>query len=491
MFTRLTLILACLFPLSAEALTVSGSVSGTWSAGDSPVLVEADIAVVSDATLSIEPGVEVRFGGPFSLTVAGTLVAVGTAAQPIIFTRATEEITWRGIRFVGADDASILELCRIEHTRRDGSVAADVRGGAVAISGCSPTIRSCLITANYTRNTNRNGAGAAIFVDGDSTSLIEFNRLAGNASDSGGALYVGGDSRPTIYHNLIENNEATYAGGGIYVAAWAEADIEANIIRNNSAGYWGGGGITLWNNTCAGESCTRVFNNIITGNAAASTIGQFFGNGGAVYCRYNESHLFNNTIVGNSAAGEGGGIYVLNQGNTIPHIGNSIIRDNTAPLGPQISLDASTTSLADVTFSNVQGGWTGTGNIDGASLFSNPAIGDFQLLPGSPDIDGGSNALLGPVANDFGGRDRIIDGDEDTTPTVDIGAFEFDPSAPLRGDIDTNQTIDLRDTILILKLLAGQDIGLSGDVTGSDVNGDRVIGLAEAIFTLQYLTLQP
>ena len=53
-----------------------------------------------------------------------------------------------------------------------------------------------------------------------------------------------------------------------------------------------------------------------------------------------------------------------------------------------------------------------------------PGNGDFHLGPGSPCIDAGTNAapILPPY--DFEGDTRIIDGDGDGTPTVDMGVDE-------------------------------------------------------------------
>src|SRR5439155_10968009 len=60
------------------------------------------------------------------------------------------------------------------------------------------------------------------------------------------------------------------------------------------------------------------------------------------------------------------------------------------------------------------------------------------LLPGSPAIDAGNNAIA-TVATDQRGFPRIADGpDADSTGTVDIGAFE---STVYVGDVP-NQTTD-------------------------------------------------
>jgi len=493
------LLLNIILIYSSHAAQWSGDVSGTWTAADSPVMITGDVTVPSGASLTVSPGVAVLFTGPYTLTVNGTLIAAGTGSQPIFFTNATatDESRWHGIRFENAEDASILDYCVVAGVYKYDSYYLNVRGGGVLIDNCSPTIRNSLIRNNSNRNDSRNGTGGGIFIYGNSTSLIEFNQITDNESDSGGGIYVGGESWPVIRHNIIENNLAHSSGGGIYVAAWTEATIDSNIIRNNIAHYWGGGGITLWNNTCSGEDCMDVFNNIIYKNSALRPGGAGFGNGGGIYCRYNKSNQFNNTIVDNISEGEGGGVYVLNQGNTYPEITNTIIWGNSAAEGDQISLEViegtSTTyySAATITYSNIEGGWTGTGNIAVTPLFSNPAMGDFQLLSGSGGIDAGNNGVANLPPLDFAVRNRIIDGDEDGTATVDIGAFEYHPGSALVGDIDGSGSVNLMDSILILRLISGHNISITGDVNGIDCNSDGKIGLAEAIFTLQYQALNP
>lgn len=388
--------------LRADNIIVSGDVSGTWSTGDS-VTVVGDITVPLGEELVIEPGVLVRFTGRFKFSVHGLLVAAGTEGDRITFTRAeeTEESKWRGFRFDGADDSSLLEYCLIEWAKGDGAYP-DVRGGGIWINNCSPTVRSCIIRNNYTHNSNYNGAGGGICLNENSTSLIESNHILMNEADSGGGILVGWECDPIIRNNLVEENDAFYAGGGIYVSANARSSIQNNVIRSNHSGGWGGGGINLWSATWLYGTFSYLDNNLIVGNTASDA-------GGGIYSRYDTS-VIRNTTISENQANRGGGVYVLTFDYLPPVFSNSILWNDTASLGQEIYLDPVAGSEAVVTYCDVEGSWPGTGNIDEDPLFSSPGSGKFELSQGSPGIDSGDPASDVPR----GGGCRI-----------DMGAYEF------------------------------------------------------------------
>ncbi|MBU0517344.1 right-handed parallel beta-helix repeat-containing protein [bacterium] len=351
-----------------------GPVSGMWTPDDNPYFVSiGDIIVESGASLMIEPGVEVLFTNNYKFMVQGLLIAEGTPSDSIYFTRAypTEESKWRGFRFNGAEAGCTLSYCVVEYAKGTGAYP-DVRGGGVWIENCSPVISHCTIAHNYSHNENYNGSGAGIFVTASLGTIIEQCHITDNLGDNGGGICVGQGVDMIIRYNLIEQNTVYSSGGGIYVSANGQATIHDNVISDNqSNGIFGGGGINLW---CAtwlyGTFCT-VYNNLIIDNNAVSS-------GGGVYHRYENSILYNNTIAGNSAS-QGGGIYVLTFPDYPPNIYNSIVWNNSASTGSQIFLDPVASSAANVSYSDVMGGWPGTGNFDEDPLFVTGPDGDYYL----------------------------------------------------------------------------------------------------------------
>ena len=108
-----------------------------WSAGGSPYLVYGQIGVAPGVTLTIEPGVVVKFatreyGGEAALWVRGQLRAVGTAEAPIYFTSLNDRSVggrtgsgnpaggdWGGIDLSPplGDPASVLEHCVVRYAQ--------------------------------------------------------------------------------------------------------------------------------------------------------------------------------------------------------------------------------------------------------------------------------------------------------------------------------------------------------------------------------------
>jgi len=82
-------------------------------------------------------------------------------------------------------------------------------------------------------------------------------------------------------------------------------------------------------------------------------------------------------------------------------------------------------STPTVSYSDIAGGYTGTGNIGEDPLFVDAGGGNLRLSWDSPCIDAGDNSAV-TEPNDLDGLPRIVDGDCDTTATVDMGAYEFD-----------------------------------------------------------------
>jgi hypothetical protein len=89
--------------------------------------------------------------------------------------------------------------------------------------------------------------------------------------------------------------------------------------------------------------------------------------------------------------------------------------------------------VPQITFSDVQGGWPGEGNINVDPQFVNPRAGDWHLAPGSPCHEAGDPSFAAkPDDIDIDGQPRIIG------LRTDLGADEFTLAADLNGDGDVD-----------------------------------------------------
>ncbi len=160
-----------IFHTPVKAGEVHGVQSGRWTLANSPYLVTGNVIIPSGMVLVIEPGVMVKFTGYFSFKVEGTLRALGSANQRIIFTSAKDSEfaeaeraetalptanDWMGIEFTDSsdDEQSRVENCLLKYCRRP-----------LTVKQAYPTLEGITISRSGATQVNLNGK-AVSFQDG-------------------------------------------------------------------------------------------------------------------------------------------------------------------------------------------------------------------------------------------------------------------------------------------------------------------------------------
>jgi hypothetical protein len=290
-------------------------------------------------------------------------------------------------------------------------------GGGIYLAGTVPVIRNCTVSDNVARN-----SGGISIVAG--APLIENTMVSGNTSAAGwaGGIYIGNAS-PTISNCLITDNVAGLDGGGLVIWSGSQTTLMATTIARNTAKR--GGGIEI-----GSDSALRVYDSRIEGNVAGWGTGLWVrystlamtntlvtdnravaGGPGAMSFWRSSGRLVNATIAGNSGSdGNGGVSFATDWPSDSLFVLNSILAFNG---DDDLNCWGGT---CDVTYSDVEEGIAGSGNISADPRFVDRAKGDYHLRYDSPAVDAGTTE--GAPATDFEGDLRPVGG-------VDMGADEF------------------------------------------------------------------
>jgi hypothetical protein len=241
-------------------------------------------------------------------------------------------------------------------------------GGMLNWDGNSPAVTNCTFSGNWADY----GAGMMNSSNGPTVANCTFD---GNVAEYGGGMLNWMGSSPTVTNCTFNGNEA--GNGGAMLNWMSSSPTVTNCVFSDNLAGSSSGGMGNWDG-----SDPAVTNCVFSDNHADW--------GAGMENWYGSPTVANCTFVGNSADSCGGG---MDSSDSSPTATNCIFWGNTAPDGPQVYGGTPT-----ITYSDVQGGWPGTGNIDADPIFVSGPRGDCYLSQtaagqgvNSPCVDAGSD----------------------------------------------------------------------------------------------------
>ena len=341
-------------------------------------------------------------------------------------------------------------------------------GNGIFVGAFNGETQDILIEKNHIFD---NGIDGSYYQHNTYTAAIgityQYNHMGPLRSGAGGNNLKDRSAGLTVRYNWIEN--------GNRQLDLVDAEDSENLVNN------------------ASYHTTYVYSNILLeADGEGNSQMVHYGGDSGTYADYRKGTLyfFNNTLVSTRSGNTT--MFRLSTGDETAVVFNNIVH---------VTAGGSKLALADengqfVIDSNwfTEGFQTSHGSFsekdqltdDGDNIvgsapgFANLEGDDYQLQESSSARDSGLNSYLGldvslpdeqyVVHQDT--EERSIDG------SFDIGAFEYGDAS-----VGSSGEIDLIDTMVALQVLAGGETALAATV--SDVDGDRKIGIAEAIEGLQ------
>jgi len=359
-FSATILSLFFTFSIIAQTSITGPYVSGNWYKIDSPFLIEGDITIHQDSSLTIEHGVEVVFQNEYSFTVDGTFEATGIFGDSILFT--VQDTTgyasgtytgWNGIRFYYPSDSSKLNYCIVEYSKVNGVyveqsnlevenslVRNNTADGIYIVDGSGLDLHNSLIKnnkgdglyihyysdLNSTNTATSNNINRGIYISSDCSVTLnnfyaDYNGGAGVSITllHGGSIFFDGGSisnnldggfyinnqsdNITLKNLIIEGNDKTGNGGGICVEGdeFIECGFTGiDLLLDNNSATSGAGIYSIY-------ASIEIDSTTISNNDADLLSGW----GGGIYTDLGDLALSNSSIF-NCDAWRGGGIYIHN-----------------------------------------------------------------------------------------------------------------------------------------------------------------------------------
>ncbi|MHC4676829.1 MAG: LamG-like jellyroll fold domain-containing protein, partial [Planctomycetota bacterium] len=283
----------------------------------------------------------------------------------------------------GTGARAVLDGFTITGGNATGNIPA-TRGGGMYCDYSSPTVTNCTFSGNSAIH------GGGMFSSNSSSPTVTNCIFSGNSVVSRGGGMYNGQSSPTVTNCIFSGNSADYKGGGM-CNEYSSPTVTNCIFGGNSAASKGGGMYNEYSSPTVTD-CDFTGNSAFQGGgmhtdwmspavANCMFIGNLASDGGGMNNNVSNTSVTNCTFIGNSGI-NGGGMH--NNNYYTPIITNCTFIGNSAKYGggmwnneskaivtncifwndtPDEIYNYNDTSTAIFTYSDIQGGWPGTGNI--------------------------------------------------------------------------------------------------------------------------------
>ena len=328
---------------------------------------------------------------------------------------ATSELALEGCSLQAVDDIQVGGAIAVEQASltlvgcdlRGALGASQGRGGIVDVSsGGELLAQDSIFRDGFVEDSG--DFGGAIALSQSTAAIMGCQFLDAFALQAaGGALYAE-DSLVTISGSLFDACGAFQGPGGAILAVGGTLEVEGSEFHGCFALAADGGAVFLDDAVLATfDGCT------FAGNVTDGDLAWGIGNGGAVFGNL-AAEFRRSLFVGNVADGvpgfagvngEGGAIHRAKTVQSCTFFSNragTLAEPGTGGAVSQGAVDSSIVwrsfpsafgPTVTATYSDVQGGWPGTGNMDLEPRFFDIEGGDLALQAGSPCIDAADPAL--------------------------------------------------------------------------------------------------
>jgi predicted outer membrane repeat protein len=336
-----------------------------------------------------------------------------------------------------------FEAVYISGESRDGTIiSGDASGACITIPSTAETNQTIIIQSLTLADGHSTGNGGGIYIDRAGITLhlknvVMMNNIAG-ASSYGGAIYGNDTDDNVIAENCTFEGNTAGLGGAVFLLSSSGGNLSANncSFSDNVASKEGGAiyvpYITL-------EACS------LSGNQATSAS---YADGGAVYLAYGGTMtnclFFNNQVNAGAFVGLGGAIRKENpsalnivnctfasneanysggsRGGAIDGNDSQTILTNCILYGNRADVESQLNTTSVVSYSDIQDGYTGTGNVSDDPAFAGISIpygspSDLALTASSSTFETRGGTFSGAPTKDYAGMTR--------SGHMSMGAYQY------------------------------------------------------------------